>query len=395
MNIFFLIIPWSLFLGIAGQTFALYLCTTIFLLSQPREKGKNWMPIGLSCIGIWGIFPILSTFNQLTSPTEGVIFQDMIRSHIPSSLLIFGFLICSIPRLPFHHKSPPLSSHKLLISSALSLSVILLIALFQHFTGWDYRLPQGLGSGNLINDGYYRIRLFHGHPLSLASVCLTWLTFLLFIPGEKTHQTLKIHSIICTGIILILTGGRSALLIAFCFLLFAAFSNKKIIYGSFLLIISFFILKFLGLLDRFFHFSWSSPRFRLWEVHWNIFLSRPWSGVGYHAIAKLRPEYSAEIFYDSPAYITYNAHQLYLETLSEIGFLGFSFILFCSWIIVQSSYRILPLPPFRKLIGSLIGVNLLHGLTQNTYFDASVMAATLSCIILSLKISTEKNNVDF
>lgn len=129
---------------------------------------------------------------------------------------------------------------------------------------------------------------------------------------------------------------------------------------------------------------WSWPRITFWQVHSRIFADFPLFGAGSaHLSHYMRDAYYAELGHGMLAYKG-NAHNIYLETLCSLGLLASCVLLFC---IVQSLRMMFARPSKQaSLERALVWpasfallVNGLHGLTQNVFFDASVL-----CVYMAL-----------
>jgi O-antigen ligase len=134
-----------------------------------------------------------------------------------------------------------------------------------------------------------------------------------------------------------------------------------------------------------------------WQVHLAMWRDSPLLGQGYFAVQHgVRGAfYVSEGFADLRD--KFNAHNIFLEVLGIsglAGLLGYLTIL----VLLSMNLKMLagPSTAKRTLLGGLVlalAANLLHGLTQNTFFDSAITACYLALIGLFIvppsKIPTE------
>jgi O-antigen ligase len=153
--------------------------------------------------------------------------------------------------------------------------------------------------------------------------------------------------------------------------------------------------------------SWDQldSRIVFWKIHFERFLDSPYIGYG---IAHLSG-YLREAFYDAAGMLDfqrkYNAHNIYLETLVEVGVVGFCLLLSVVVAGLVIFYRLCKEDPLLKVLylGNVVALvaNGIHGLTQNVFFDASVMVIHLNLfwlmnwtMLVHLALKLPKHEVD-
>jgi O-antigen ligase len=322
--------------------------------------------------------------------------------------------------------------------------------LFQTWTGFDFRMPGlHHDLGQMMPSGFFRLYGMYGHPLSMASVSLAQSVFHGFLAlallgsaqkdvdrigganlsgvsgsvarserflGQlwQNPAALSLGSFLLNAVFLFQSGGRTA---AFVFLalipiltLFALgrkILNGRVLFGGGALVLLLGLALFSsGLIDRAFQFLRSldsasghseSARFAFWKVHWQMFLDSPWFGIG-HAQA-MNPDirdayFQAAGFQDLPRKM--NAHQFFVQTLADVGIFG-SFVLagLFFFLVLRLRKGLMDLPGALWFRGQpllwvawvlALVANGLHGLTQNTFYDASVTVIYLGWLALLLHV---------
>lgn len=282
---------------------------------------------------------------------------------------------------------------KLLFFSCLIFGVYFAI---QHVTGFDFRTSQSYLPNMQFPGGTYRIQGFSGHPLTIAGISLCLVGFSSWMIGYFLRRSGEMLGY-TTGILLLnlfflyASGGRTAFFIAIVWLgligtLVASrlMKTRTLIISWFaVLLVLFFVLTMSGIGERYLEAfqmkeSGKMPnRLVFWQVHWQMFLDSPWVGQGYGHLSKgLR-----FMYYDAMGYREFeerfNAHNMILETLSNIGILGTAALVAIGYKVFLIGKKIAQSNPLTKNIGiGLIvatGLNFLHGFTQNVFYDSGVM----------------------
>jgi len=296
--------------------------------------------------------------------------------------------------------------------------------LVQHATGFSALLKTHmLEDEHRMPNGMYRIFGFYGHPLSMAAASLVWCSLALhalWIGFKEKSKVLNLNiwawAIIAVihSLNIYMSGGRTAALVAalgwtllgaksIWFLMTNRFFKKwfaanavaarLILAGSFCAVAAVLIVAFL-------HFAPSlgprgigggtmgqgplGDRPLFWQVYLAMWRESPMFGQGFFAIEHgLRTHfYVREGF--AALVDKFNAHNIFLEVLGVSGLFGlfaYMVVLVLMWV----NLKVLAgNSPARKVVLHAIGfavlANLLHGLTQNTFYDSAVSACYLGLI---------------
>lgn len=419
----------SMFLlaGMVPQAIGFYLTFLLvpFILYWRTELNSRTCQrlrhLSLGLFSLWVISPLSSIYNYIQTDTVEIPFKLLMRSHFSSavgitSLCLFLFSMKDVfrrktssvsPRLEL--QAPPSSSliKPFLQGLLLSSSILCMYLVFQQFSGMDF-LGNAIPAARRMSGGLYRVTGFYSHPLTLAGVGLTLFGFIgtLLIQKEPVAKRWHLFIIFLMSAYFVLaSGGRFATLIVVFFGMVILIVNymqpqgkrvhrpaKKLlhvlVFLGLALAFCFFVLQKMGLLDRFSTLSTISnnpefERFTFWQVHWQMFLDKPWLGQG---LALLNSFKRVE-YYDMLGFATmqnkYPAHNMVLEILSDVGVIGMGFIIFGVaeiWKAMRSlGYGS---PHYVRALFVAFGLNFINGLTQNVFFDSSVMYIYLSLIML-------------
>lgn len=173
-----------------------------------------------------------------------------------------------------------------------------------------------------------------------------------------------------------------------------------------------------GLVGRAFQFVQSlgqasghseSARFAFWRVHWQMFLDSPWFGIG-HAQTQsttLRDAYFQALGLEDMER-KMNAHQFFIQTLADVGVFGFVVLGGLVLFLLLRLRKMLQTHPAHHIqtfrgqpliwlaLSLAILANALHGLSQNTFYDASVMVIYLGwvCLFLHAMVWPRRNGAD-
>jgi O-antigen ligase len=128
-----------------------------------------------------------------------------------------------------------------------------------------------------------------------------------------------------------------------------------------------------------------TTRLALWGTAGALFLSHPVLGVGFGNFRSMYNDYLPGVTADQ-----LDAHNLYLQLLSETGVVGF--LLFCSlmWGLARVALKLArTLDPFYCLVGVGVGgalaATLIHGLVDYI-FNASPQSGALLWLVLALGV---------
>lgn len=426
--------------GITAQAGSFYL----FMVSGPAflvMRRLHYAPpimlikqTGWLLILAYAVFPLTSIAAYLFSDVSDLIPGLMIpsgfktaklfASRFSSAVLVSGVLMLVIAHWKPKTKLPPAPAFEPGLKMdffsrglMLGLCAVMLFALVQHFLGFDYRLPDfQIGTGDLMNDGRYRAQGFYGHPLTLSTVALGVFVYyyaqVLNLTEYYHHLPRKtfwrfffgVAIAICVSALTLIfvSGSKMALAIAglvFLILPLCFSGRSKLKLRNLLVLwtsgvaflaaatyVSGAYQRFLEVVnpldaDRFF-----GDRLIFWRVHWQMFLDRPILGQGYAFLDQfLRNDYYDKLGYASTPE-KFNAHNLFLETLACAGSVGFTILIIIAVCLVVIFARASRKQWYTRVQynASLcaLAANLLHGLTQNTLFDSSVMYIYLTFLWL-------------
>ncbi len=422
------LLPGALYGGVALQSVGLQffiLMAGIWLLRSgaiTQERALLLRRVGAVLVCFWllgigaNIINAMLGYLGIVDGNQSVVpsFKVLVTSRVPSTVvisgifsLVFGTLARSgsKQRIPDNHFSDP--SKKIfdvfVMASAAWTVVFFSYLLWQHFTGFDHRMP-----GNILPydfqlpDGNYRIRGLYGHPLSMAAINLAFLFFFAFIaaaPKDSCRQLIRYLSAyvsISHLILLALTGGRTALAVGILGLPAALilrfvrrFGIKRMaLAGVGSAALATWIGLGTGTGQRFAEvFTSKIDRFEFWKVHAKIWFSNPIIGRG--------PGYLdnglRKWFYDmyGPENFTEHAvaHNVFLQALADMGIVGITASAITFFVMLSCLRRTIHSPLSQAIIQGLVFAflaNLLHGFTQNTYFDANVTVVYLAFFFVAL-----------
>ncbi|MBP6219364.1 MAG: O-antigen ligase family protein [Oligoflexales bacterium] len=375
--------------------------------------------------------------------------KDLLRSSLSSAVFLSGgTLLCFClfkkngqEKKIGKHWADLKAFHSHFLSGFFFATVCLLVfVLLQQFLGFDYRVSgMILPDHERLESGFYRSPGLYGHPLSLAAVALGLFTFFGYLATEKWGSWLH-HRFFSRGepqaeilnllgedswkvriylslislfhlYFVVASGGRTATFIAISFLLvfctrifyqasgWKFFSWKSFIFlNVFPPILLALLMPLLPMLSRFrglladpgSTFLQHFDRLKFWIVHWYMFQDKPWLGQG---LAQLHSGYR-EAYYEALGFgwlrDKFNAHNLYLEILAEVGIVGaLSFFLFSFLAMRQlkglsrarGSYIL-----YQAFLWAILA-NLFHSFTQNVFFDSNVTLIYLSLFFLVIWFS--------
>jgi hypothetical protein len=281
----------------------------------------------------------------------------------------------------------------------------------QHFWGWDFRGDSRyLGTRNLMGSRY-RVPGFFGHPLTMATVSLAWCAFtgvvaasgrrIAYLPGTRTLWLMSALSFIFVAF----SGGRAAIVVALvCVVGCVAWASLRqlrqlsgrrrfyLTLSSGISIAGIALVGYVQLSHRVVEVigrvqsgGWESiERLTFWRVYAQMFRDSSWYGQGHAQLGLgLREAYYAAMGFGA-FHEKYNAHNVYLELLGSAGLIGLVVVLSAIWVCVCQLRRQTGRIPHLRVLALAwtvaIGANAIHGLTQNTLFDASAFATYMSML---------------
>lgn len=298
---------------------------------------------------------------------------------------------------------------------------------FQHLTGYSLLLKtRMLDEEHRMASGYFRVFGFYGHPLSLAGAALVWSSFGMYglwYSHRKRSDKFGLGALgwgavsVLQSALVYMSGGRTALLVLallWALLLSAIFISlfftrnashnaqriNRIFAGSALLlaaaagvVLFYFSSSIENMAGRLFTRGLGGgtlgqgplgDRELFWQVYLAMWRDSPVLGHGYFAVEHgLRTHYYTHEGF-AALNDKFNAHNIFLEVLGISGLLGFfTYLIVCVLLWINMSALAGKSQARRFILGGL-GVaflaNLLHGLTQNTFFDSAVTACYLALI---------------
>jgi O-antigen ligase len=393
--------------------------------------------IGLLIIAIWAIFPLSNLFQLLFSDAQSVAhpsLKDLLTSRMSSAFLVSALVLLGVGALGRRSSKTAADAAPLrgsfwvsagaacwwFLMGATVASVLLGVYLwYQAFTGFEYRAADHLLlPEHRMPNGMYRVFGFYGHPLRIAGTGVAWFAFawsLLWalvaekVRGEDSLRealrqprwpwsvSVLVPSLFFVSLaqfsFVVLSGGRTALIAAMVLLIVIPFCVKM----SFKANVARIIFVLIGVLGAGAAFTVSGiagrfadsiakmrageivdDRFSFWFTHLQIFKANSFLGAGHAWLdAGLRKNWYQSLgFLELAVNKDFNAHNLYLETLADVGLFGALLIVGCVsagfWVIWKTArQRPLARAFFIAVIWAFVS-NLLHGFTENTYFASNI-----------------------
>jgi O-antigen ligase len=293
----------------------------------------------------------------------------------------------------------------------------------QHTSGFNLLTSGKLLDEHRMANGQYRIFGFFGHPLSLAGAALVWFSVALFAFSKSMTTQSKVFSVsgwlwftvsLMQSALVYMSGGRTALAVVILFwLMCALFIACSVVRSRFLgkwfeshpASARIMLLSLFGVLLAAVGFAVVSVAPQLsprgigggtmgqgalgdrplfWQTYLAMWSDSPLLGQGYFAIEHgVRTDYYVRGGL-SALRDKFNAHNIFLEILAVSGVAGLMVMLAATALLYMNLRALSGHSPERKvLLGGLalaLAANLLHGLTQNTFFDSAVTACYLGLI---------------
>ena len=418
----------------------------LYLMFHHKKLPKYFMTIGLIFIFLHLVFVetnfILYFFpNAVTVPflhSPFLKWPGALKSNFPSTLFFGGLLFIILYHLSkkfsFSFKNIPIFFEHfqpirfflwgLLCASFLYMNILF----YSHFTGLDFHSIfrhklEYMTSNDAFPSGGYRVFGFYGHPLTVAGACLTYCVFswtLLwafitlrnqyswdFIPAHQ-HRYLPIFILgsisLFNFICILLSGGRVAFVVSFIslFVIPFIFNIRKHFLVTLVLLITIvlgvcFASQKLGVISRIEDvksslfkpnsFDTGNNRPYFWKTYEKMFIDSPLFGQGTYWLKEgVLKEYYNKMGYEKLKE-KYVAHNVYLEILGDTGLFGMASILLGFFYLfrtfklnfyAQNSH----LKPVALSLFMAFLVNCVNGLTQNVFFDSSVIYIYLGLILI-------------
>lgn len=417
----FFFLPFGLYLGIAAQVAIVFILGILgpYLLNrgQLRHSKKSLHMYSFYFLVIWAVFPFADLINSFYPSVDTAKYNGIIvgKSQLPTVVILtaLSFYLFSLKSKALEGLQQfrvKLESEAIFVSflrgNILATCLCGGYFLVQHLTGFDYR-REGLflGANNMLSTGTYRIFGFFGHTLSISAVMLAVGVFyhcLLYLPQARLALANKfknhlIFLIISHYTFVFLAGGRTAVVCVLIMttmihwhMIFTKSSSwlRKLSIGLALLAPTTGFLFMFGTFNRMASFTQSllsNPssaeldRFVFWKVYLKLILDSPFFGHGSEHLKRHGREQAYIDLGFADFEKKYNAHNIFLESLADIGVLGCLITILCCYGLFRLSKS---LSKHDKLsyatltaLGFSILANFIHGLTQNTFFDAHVTTA--------------------
>lgn len=413
-----------------GYYLILFLYTLIYTVKYQIKIPQYVKHIAYTLLAIYISF-VVSNFlnfffqNQNMPPdfyTQNFVFLKLLKSRMPTSYLTTGLFLLFISYLSNKNsyyrinsqreqmnKITPLESFfKGALWGGLFFSIFFLFEYIFKFGYRDMLKLKFFVSPQFQFQAFRRPQGFLANSLTLASMSLAYFSFFYTyfcscyfgeksnrcLPFSENKKNLILYALIPAVLfffILVLTVAKLAVFLGFCVLItiplfFVSRKNLKQIFPfvSLLLVIGYFVCDKTGYMER---ILYSLHEYRnqghidnrtyFREVYMKMFLDKPWIGNGFYWLAHgIRDKYFLLLGYGDLNERNYPAHNVYLEILASGGIFCASF-LFYGLLKVFTTFKKLLM---RNAIGNdvlwvafflSIFVNLLHGLTQNNFLEAS------------------------
>jgi O-antigen ligase len=401
--------------GRGSQAGSIYFFGFIFPLVFNRKdfsfSGIPMARIGFLLIALFYVFPLADMLQVFFSSEEIAAIpwswsKILSESRFSSSLGITGILflvirlITKVGRRNSGTKPAVDVFGAFTFGLATGMALLLIYVLVQFFTGFNFSAVAAYRSDRMLGDHFYRATGFTNHPVSFAGWSLGILSFYWAYFCRCGWQSIGARFSFALGAIvalaalyIFLSGSRFAvvaavLVIAGGLLTMGALTwRKRVALVGLAVLLSVGLIFVTGLNHRFAEMLSSSQesifgdRMYFWQVHWALFKNSPLIGSGRYFTDALWRNREFDLLGYSSLKDKYNAHNLYLETLADVGVIGTALI----GILSATAFRLF----FRSLrscrqsilafcLAASIASNLLFGIAQNTFFDSPTMLITLA-----------------
>jgi O-antigen ligase len=382
-------------LGVAGQNIGIGLAVVLFAVFSKNHRGRSLKKVlrlpfygQFTALSLLLVVPILSA-----TITQG-------NTKEASGFLLGYLLVLAVFYMALGLAKAQFKETFLLKLASLVLAVIGLISLSQFLIGWKL-------DGIEITHQIKRAQGFYSHPLTLAYASLIIVPTVvarLAVYPKDTKSILMALSTLCIVItsqsitVIVLTGVIS-LGIAFKLLKPKQFGILCAI-GSILAVLAVSIPnpvseKFQKVLsgERSDHETpYPDDRIAFWHAHWEMFKDAPILGHGSGITKDMRRPYYEKIGLGSIKRM-YEAHNMYLQTAVEGGFLaviGLVSFLAWWWLVARSARSLSPWIRTAAMYTPLtFGAG---GLTQNALQDSEVRYVLLCMCAFQFALVVRSQN---
>lgn len=406
-----------------------------------------WLIFPIGNLLIWGLDELWGGFILVDGLSQVDDYKKLTSSHTPSTVIVTA-VILAVAAWLFHRRPAtaraPSSYQPLWRQVFIGYSVTVLIVagylIAQHLTGFDIRAKTGhVGMNNMMPSGLFRVKGFYGHTLSLASNALALAVFFAVLAIRLSALRLASQSgrwnwQLCTWLAMVmvgfiyLAGSRTVMVAAIVMAVAIAVAHAGrwrpwligaiglslagIVAAALILGVDGLLLGLLSALqalpggERFAPLVAkvqngdlaAIPRLVFWRTHWQMIQDAPILGHGYAYMSETTQVYYRQLGLGD-YFRRYNAHNVYLQFIAETGVVGvvaLAATLRYLWVNLRvwgSRCR------FRRAwltaLAWSLTANAVHGLTQNTFFDANVIAVyiLLLSVVVWLPVQPPTNGV--
>ena len=330
LNIINLILVFSLLPALIAGVFLTNVIFAILVIYNLFFFSKEFKIIILEEKKIILLFVSFSFILLLSSFLSSNKYHSFGSSILYSSFLIYSFSLISF----FKSRSNKIS---FLIFSTFIFSILSIDAFYELINGKNFL---GFSSIEGRIAGLFHDRWLIGRYLIYLIPLFVGIFLIEYHNISKRLRVFIFMSFLLSFFIILFSGERAAFLLLFIyfFMCLVFFFNKIKIYKIILIllfIITFLYLPFLfhetsqRMLDNFILYMTSididkNPYYTMWHTALNIFRENPFFGSGPN---NFRIYCSRDLYYISELSCSTHPHNIVFQLLSEIGIIGFSFIL--------------------------------------------------------------------
>ena len=406
MRVSFFLLPFFLYAGVFLQQAGIFFfCILIPFLASgglPSSSAKEFRRLSFCLFIVWLVFPANNLFQFYLDSQPFLFSKEIFRSHLPTTVLLSSIGLFCGSYFPCRKETSSQVVVKSFLNGLFYATLIYFSYCFLQFiTGFSYNQPGlQLSDAQKMTNGFFRIGGFYGHPLSLAAVCVFLFLFIghLALQASKFSEMKQFRNKLfvvsaCHFVLCFMSGSRAAGVLAFLGLLFLIQRTKKMSTLMWCLCFAFGLgsLYVSGILSRLLEMTAEHRtvyRFVFWKAHLQMIMDAPILGHGSFQMK----EFVRDLYYHTSFIRKYNAHNLYLQTLSEVGIFGFMVIVVCSFVGFKSLRRVFQNTHFANSLFQssflAVGATLLFSLFQNVFFDAQFVAVFLGIFWFSVWVAS-------
>ncbi len=383
-------------------------------LGQKDEIAPVWRSVGRSLFGMSLVFLFANVVGSIQNHSLPDPPQALIQFRLSSQFTFVGLF------LMFCNRKGALSEKEVFSHFTRGLfgatCIVAIYILTQYVTGYDYRPGSAFRPDRLLVNGFYRVSGMQGHPSSLAALalgifCFSWALVWSSMKAWTTRHEFKMWIAIAAlhGLFIMLTGSR-IVAVVFALFLFAiplsrlakTIEAKRLALLAAGAVLGFAVLVYLSGLGGRFIEAWQrvqsgvviDDRLYFWKAYWHLITERPFFG---HGTAFLNQDLLNRTYQDiglGEISRKYDAHNLYLELLANVGIVGAAIMAFLTYKVGHGISIVAGFSPrlkvFTKALVCSASANFIFGLTQNTFFDSSVSVFYCSMIMVMFWMSESR-----